>query len=430
MSERRTVFLAAPYGQVGGGMGSIMAYLSSLRRDPSGRFELKRLETRGGGHIALSPLYLALAAARIAQEGLSGRLAVTHLNLAERGSIYRKAAMLAATKLAGGRVLLHLHAAQIVQHYGAMNGSGRALVRWMFRSADHVVVLGDVWRRWVADTFQVRPGRISVVYNGVPATAPRPRTVPADGRFRLLFVGNLLERKGVADLLRAVARPELRARDMELTMAGGGPVETYRALAAELGIAERVTFTGWVSQDDARTLMVNADALALPAYDEGLPLVILEALASGTPVICTPVGSIPEVLEDRATALMVPPGNEAAIAAAVTTLIDRPELGRALSAAGADLYERLFTMEAFARSIGALYAQLAPGRDDVARPQRPVTPRPRNVMDRPRDVMAHLQNVMARTSRAMTEDGTPGRASRSPRDPAYPAAMREARDDH
>jgi glycosyltransferase involved in cell wall biosynthesis len=143
-------------------------------------------------------------------------------------------------------------------------------------------------------------------------------------------------------------------------MAGGGPVDAYRAMAADLGIADRVTFTGWVSQDDARTLMVNSDALILPAYDEGLPLVILEALASRTPVICTPVGSIPEVLEDRCTALFVSPGDEAGIAAAILTLRERPELGRELSDAGALLYDRLFTMEAFARSVGALYAALTP----------------------------------------------------------------------
>ena len=68
MSRRRTVFLACPYGQVGGGMGSIMAYLASMQQDPSGRFDLQRLESRGGGHIALSPLFLAWPWA-----GFSGR---------------------------------------------------------------------------------------------------------------------------------------------------------------------------------------------------------------------------------------------------------------------------------------------------------------------------------------------------------------------
>jgi len=362
MSTRRTVFLACPYGQVGGGMGSIMAYLASLEHDPSGRFDLKRLESRGGGHIALSPAYLIAAIGRIFYEAACGRLAVVHLNLAERGSVYRKAALLAATKLAGGRVLLHLHAAQIVQFHGSMNGLGKLLMRRIFRSADHCVVLGEVWRKWVVDTFDVKPGRISIVYNGVPATGSVARAVTESSRFRLLFVGNLLERKGVSDLLRAIATPALQARGIELTMAGGGPVETYRQLATELGISDRVTFTGWVSQDAARTLMVNADALILPAYDEGLPLVILEALASETPVICTPVGSIPEVLEHAKSALFVTPGDEAAIADAIVTLMDQPALGRSLVANGAALYQRLFTMQAFARSISALYAMLTPSR--------------------------------------------------------------------
>lgn len=369
MSDRRTVFLACPYGQVGGGMGSIMAYLASLGRDPSDRFDLKRLESRGGGHIALSPLFLAGAVGRIFLEAARGRLAVVHLNLAERGSVYRKAVLLAATRLVGGRVLLHLHAAQIVQFHDSMGATGRALLRWMFHSADQCVVLGEVWRHWVAETFGVKPSRISIIYNGVPATvAPRseaPRTGRADVPFRLLFVGNLLERKGVSDLLRAFAA--LPGPNVELTMAGGGPVDTYRALAAELGVADRVRFTGWVSQDAARALMVESDALILPAYDEGLPLVILESLASRTPVICTPVGSIPEVLEDGHTALFVTPGDTASIGSAIRKLIDTPALGAALSDAGAALYERLFTMDAFARAVGNVYAALTP-RDGKPRP--------------------------------------------------------------
>jgi glycosyltransferase involved in cell wall biosynthesis len=365
MNNRRTVFLACPYGQVGGGMGSIMAYLASMQHDPSGGFDLKRLESRGGGSIVLSPFFLMLAVGRIFHEALRGRLAVVHLNLAERGSVYRKAVLLAATKLAGGRVLLHLHAAQIMQLHQSMGGTGRTLLRWMFRSADHCVVLGDVWRRWAIETFAVRPAQIGIIYNGVPATIAQPRALPKDQHFRLLFVGNLLERKGLKDLLRAFATPAIQARDIRLTIAGGGPVDAYRTMAAGLGIASRVTFTGWVSQQDTRGLMVESNALILPAYDEGLPLVILEALASGTPVICTPVGSIPEVLEDHRTALFVTPGDENGIARAIATLIDQPELGHELSVAGTALYDRLFTMDAFARSVGSLYAALTPREGNV-----------------------------------------------------------------
>src|SRR6185437_682559 len=99
-------------------------YLAPIGTDPSGRFDLRRLETRGGLPIAAFALLLLALAGRLLAEVSRGRLAVVHLNLAERGSFYRKAAVLAAAKLAGGRVLLHLHAAQIVQFHGSMNGAG------------------------------------------------------------------------------------------------------------------------------------------------------------------------------------------------------------------------------------------------------------------------------------------------------------------
>ena len=354
----RTVFLTCPYGQVGGGMGSIMAYLASLAVDPSGRFRLVPLESRGGGRLIFSPLFLAAAVGRIFAEAARGRLAVVHLNLAERGSVYRKAVLLFAARLVGARVLLHLHAAQIVALYETMSGPGRALLRAMFRSADRCVVLGELWRLWLIEEFGIAPYAVSVVRNGVPVTV-QPRQTRAKGEpFRLLFLGNLLERKGVADLLQAMALPALQDAPVALTMAGGGPVDTYRAMAQRLGIADRVRFTGWVDQKTARTLLAASDALVLPAYDEGLPLVILEAMATGVPVICSPVGAIPEVFDDRRNAVFVPPGDPAALAATIAMLRDDPALQASLSEEGLALYRRSFTMEVFADRMSELYTLL------------------------------------------------------------------------
>ena len=200
----REVFLTCPYGQVGGGMGSIMQYLSDMRTDPSGRFVFKRLELRGGGSIILSPLHLAVAVLRIFVGAASGRLAVVHLNLAERGSVYRKGVLLHAARLVGVKVLLHLHAAQIIAFHQTLPRPGRALLRGMFRSADHVVVLGDLWRRWVVETFGVAPQAVSVVNNGVPAT-PLPR-VPR-GRGPAVPAAVPRQSAGAQGDLRPVARP-------------------------------------------------------------------------------------------------------------------------------------------------------------------------------------------------------------------------------
>jgi glycosyltransferase involved in cell wall biosynthesis len=352
----RTVFLTSPYGQVGGGMGSIMLYLASLHTDQSGRYRLVPLESRGGGRLIMSPFFLATAALRILGEALLGRLAVVHLNLAERGSIYRKGFLLFVAKLVGARVLLHLHAAQILAQHRKMAWPARYFLRSMFRSADRVVVLGELWRRWAVDSFGLTPQAVTVVRNGVPATmVPRVERAPGEP-FRLLFLGNLLQRKGIADLLHAlsnIADPEI-----VLTVAGGGAIETYRQMAESLGIASQVRFTGWVDQSTARNLIAESDALVLPAYDEGLPLVILEALATGVPVICTPVGAIPEVFRDRQNALLVTPGDRPALGAAITTLRDDPALQDCLSAGGLALYRQEFTMEVFAARMSALYAAL------------------------------------------------------------------------
>ncbi len=363
-NARRQVFLTCPYGQVGGGMGSIMQYLADMGTDPTGRFELARLESRGGGSILLSPAYLAFAVLRIFMGAARGKLAIVHLNLAERGSVYRKGLLLYAARLVGVKVLLHLHAAQIIAFHQSLPRPGRTLLRSMFRSADHVVVLGELWRGWVIETFGVAPQVISVVNNGVPAT-PLPRVPRAAGEpFRLLFLGNLLERKGISDLLHALAMPAARNADFCLTVAGGGAVDTYKALAESLGIAARVQFTGWLDQAAARRCVTKADALVLPAYDEGLPLVILEAMATGVPVVCTPVGAIPEVFADRETALFVPPGDRQALAEALVELSRDAALQTRLSSAGLGLYHRQFTMVAFAERIAALYATLARPKAD------------------------------------------------------------------
>jgi len=358
-TERQTVFLACPYGQIGGGMGSIMSYLADRGTDSAGRFDLQPLETRGGRSILLSPLYLAAAVGRMAGAAMRGRLGTVHINLAAGGSLYRKAVIQLAAKLLGGRVLLHFHAGRMIDFYEQLPALGKAIIRSMARSADHCVVLGDLWRHWLVSSLGVSPRAVSVVRNGVPATTlPRvPR--PEGGPFRLLFVGNLLAGKGVTDLLHALALPDLRNASVTLTLAGGDAVDNYKTMAECLGIAERVNFLGWVSQAAVRRLLVESDALVLPSYHEGLPLVVLEALASAVPVICTPVGAVPEVLVDRETALFVPPGNRSAIASAVAALIRDPGLADTLARDGLALYEKTFAMDAFADAISAIYGMLA-----------------------------------------------------------------------
>ncbi|HET7884379.1 MAG TPA: hypothetical protein VFL55_26055, partial [Acetobacteraceae bacterium] len=103
---------------------------------------------------------------------------------------------------------------------------------------DHCIVVGEKWKRGLVETLGVTPHAVSVIHNGVPETTGPRKPQPNGTSFRLLFIGNLLPQKGVADLLQALALPEMRNTLLTLTLAGGGPVDKYK------GVVQKVRFPG------------------------------------------------------------------------------------------------------------------------------------------------------------------------------------------
>lgn len=338
-------------------MGQVVSYLMAYA--PADLpLRLIPVDARGPGSVVWSPWYLMVVLVRVMLGAARGRLGLVHIHVAERASLVRKGVVAFVARLVGVPVLLHLHAAEIRPFYDGLPGWGRWLARGVFRRADLCVVLGTGWRDWLVNTIGVASDRIAVIRNGVPVIALGEPTARGS-MFRILFLGNLTPRKGVGDLLVALADPMLAGCRFEAIFAGGGAIETYRRQAGQLGLDDRVSFTGWIDRTRAAELTASAHVLVLPSYHEGLPLVVLEALGAGTPVICTPVGSIPEVLDDGSTALFVPPGGSREIASALRRLIDDAALAERLAAGGRCLYRQEFTMEIFVDRIAALYRRLA-----------------------------------------------------------------------
>jgi glycosyltransferase involved in cell wall biosynthesis len=355
-TKSKICYIVTPSGQKGGGMGRIKDYILQSGGDRLGRVHFEALDSRGQGSAFLSVPLILTAILCIWRSALLGRVAFVHVNMAERGSLFRKGLVIFCVRLAGVPVVLHLHAAELVAQYRKANRATRQLIGLPFKLATCCVVLGNVWRDWLAKDVGIAPEKIEVVTNGVPVTfAPRPEDVfGKDFVCSFLFLGNLSERKGLSDFIHALkALPQDRA--WRAVVAGGGDAVRYKKLAENLGLSPRVNFTGWVDQAQASALLHEATALVLPSYDEGLPLVILEALGSGTPVIATPVGAIPEVLQDGRSALFVTPGNRKDLAEKMIMLIQNPPLRRSLSQEGLALYRSRFTIERFTDSLFSVY---------------------------------------------------------------------------
>ena len=351
------IYIAVPWAPMGGGMFKVADYLiqSQAPQAPAHAAQLRPLDTRGGGSALYSMWVLLTALAKLVRGRLQGNLAGVHVNMAERLSVLRKGAVIALCRAIGIPVVLHLHAAQLSQFYQSLPRPLQRLTCWVFSLPASVVVLGTAARRFVVEELGVPAARVEILNNGVPEPRLRRERALAGSVRRILFVGNLSERKGVSDLLEALARPSLRDGSLEVTLAGGGDVAGYEAKARQLGIGGFVRFEGWVDQQRVAQLMARADVLVLPSYDEGLPLVILEALAHGIAVVCTPVGEISSVLQDRVNARFVVPGDVDGLAAALHEVLHEPGLTEALARNGRAIYEEQFCLPRFFSSVARIH---------------------------------------------------------------------------
>ncbi|MCZ7679536.1 MAG: glycosyltransferase [Sandaracinaceae bacterium] len=153
-----------------------------------------------------------------------------------------------------------------------------------------------------------------------PADRPLPRA-PA-----LVSVGRLDAQKGQLLLLEALAALAAEGRDFSLTLVGDGELrgDVERAID-RLGLRARVTITGWASGDEVREHILGARALVLPSFAEGLPVVLMEALGLGRPVLSTYVAGIPELVEPGRSGWLVPAGSADALASALREVLAAPD---------------------------------------------------------------------------------------------------------
>ncbi|QKE85308.1 glycosyltransferase family 4 protein [Arthrobacter sp. NEB 688] len=181
--------------------------------------------------------------------------------------------------------------------------------------------------------------RLSVVRMGVDpqrfAPCGSPTDEPSARPLRLLTVGRLDPVKGFPVLLRAVADLVAQGRAVELRVVGQGPMrDRLLASAAGLGLPGEEIFVGARNEAEVVEEMRRADVFVMSSFNEGLPVVLMEAMASGLPVVTTAVGAVGELVTHGVDGLVVPPTNAAALAAAVATLQDDPERRRAMGRAG------------------------------------------------------------------------------------------------
>jgi glycosyltransferase involved in cell wall biosynthesis len=198
-------------------------------------------------------------------------------------------------------------------------------------------------------------GKLRIVHCGViPDLYDQALPSPRSGT-RLIFVGRLAAVKGLRVLFEAFAAARKNHPDLYLILVGDGDDRAHlERLAAPFGDA--VHFAGYLSQDSVAKALAEADVLVLPSFAEGLPVVLMEALASARPVIATQVAGVSELVEDGVSGFVVPPGDAATLADRIGQLADDPALRKRMGDAGRTKVRADFDIRIEAARIGALFA--------------------------------------------------------------------------
>jgi colanic acid/amylovoran biosynthesis glycosyltransferase len=231
-------------------------------------------------------------------------------------------------------------------------------------SASFVVCISDFARsQLMSVTDPKRWDRLHVVHVGIPVDQfTRAQDRNGSGHAPVvLYIGRLVPEKGQTILLEAVARLTGRGIDVQLQLAGDGALRPeLERTAARLDIADRVSFLGAVGQEELRELYERAAVFCLPSFAEGVPVVLMEAMAMGLPVLTTRIAGIPELVEHERSGILVAPGRADELTDSLAGLLEEPELRRNLGANGRRAVAAGFDSEDSASRLRALFASQCP----------------------------------------------------------------------
>lgn len=276
---------------------------------------------------------------------------IVHIHGSSYNSFYRKRIFIDLSKLFKKIIIYHIHGAEFkvfaTQHHDAV---AKTLAK-----CDAVVTLSEYWRAYFTNNFTIK--HVYVIHNIIPNPSVCSGKIEDKAKLYLLFLGKLGNRKGIYDLLRAVQKHKNTFREkIRLYIGGNGETNKVESIIKNNGLGDMAFYCGWVDGIKKIDLLNKADVYVLPSYHEGLPISILEAMSYGIPIISTPVGGIPEIVNED-NGFLVQPGDVDALADKIMFFVRNPG---SVQEMGKKSQEKVkpHLPDAVAESLTALYEQL------------------------------------------------------------------------
>lgn len=285
----------------------------------------------------------------------SGDIVHVHSALAPTVTCLRAGLLIRAARLRRAHPVVHAHGGRLIDGLGTP--WRRLITRRMLRPARMVIVVATGLHAGLIEA-GLAPSQVRYLPNGVDvarfAAKREASEVP-----RVLFAGGITARKGVLDLLAASTMLLNEGVQHELWLVGGVPDEGAAAHSAVVeALPEHAVLTGPVAPEEMPEIYAHADIFCLPSWWEAMPLTVLEAQATGLPVVASDVGDVSRAVIDGRTGLLVPPQDRAALTGALRNLLRDPKRRAVMGDAGKTHVREHFTQERTIRGLASIFAEI------------------------------------------------------------------------
>lgn len=298
---------------------------------------------------------LVAAGARVRFECLVKKNDILHVHMSADNSFYRKAVFIRKAHKEGKKIIIHMHGSTFDLFYKERcNDAQKQQVREIFAMADKVIALSEDWKEFLAE-YICDAHKIVVIYNAVKI----PEAYPKDyANRKMLFLGILGQRKGTYDLIDVLPEIISKYPDSHIYFGGDGERKQAERLCKEKGIADYVTFLGWVRGTEKEKLLKECSIYVLPTYHEGMPMSILEAMSYGMAVVSTYVGGIPHIITDNENGLLCEAGDKVALQEKLLKLLKDENLRERLGQNAYRMMARKFDVKENVKRVYGIYEEL------------------------------------------------------------------------
>lgn len=275
---------------------------------------------------------------------------IVHIHIATKQSALRKSLFIYPAKWCNKKIILHFHPSN---EKFLFEKSNQKLYKRLFEKADLILVLSPQWGRWIEDSLGITEN-LKVLFN--PSAVVNRRE---DLRKKnILFAGTLIERKGYEVLIKAFALINERFNDWQVVFAGNGEIEKAKKIAEEAGVTNNTVFLGWVNGKDKEQVFQEASIYCLASDGEGFPMGVLDAWAYGIPCVMTPVGGIPDIVEDGLNGMLFPVNDVVVLSEKLEKLIRNDLLRKSIVFETDKLIANEFNLQVINKKLELIYNSL------------------------------------------------------------------------